>query len=586
MSRSSRAPARLISSKAQTKQAHLPSMSIEDDDDDDDDVEVDLDFKLRYRNSPKAQSVEVDEDEEENDFQASRSLRRGVRTTPSKPIVESNAFPKKTATTLATDVNKKKNGNDIDEIDGLRPQSDSRGMKTEKPGAVACDAGSLQSVTSDEVDDARRGLETLSVYPTTNDVMTDSSSSSTKIVSNSSGGKIDWPTRFKAYFKRLENNNQKSFTEDDVNQNSMMQRSVQTIYENDTLDEVRDLILCCMQSASTEPPDAAVRRVFESQAFHRLRISRGASNTENRPSYRIVPPKLPQVGNNNFINALLFLDFQRLAIGGGDGSIHIYNVLNNTCSFIMTDHKGSVNDMKLLHDGNICSCSNDNTIKIWSPGDGRCLRTLEGHSNWVLCLVITAKHRIASGSYDNTIRIWSMKGECLKILNGHTEAIYSLCTLSTGVLVSGSVDTTIKLWDLENGEIIETLEEHKESIMSLCAISDKDQFASGSLDNSIRIWSVAPSSTLYICTKILQGHEGGIRDLLELPDSGRLVSASDDDTIRVWDYNSEVCQKKLSVHKNRVRALTRDPDSPVSIVSGGGDRAVCFTNIDKFDDWT
>ena len=123
-------------------------------------------------------------------------------------------------------------------------------------------------------------------------------------------------------------------------------------------------------------------------------------------------------------------------------------------------------------------------------------------------------------------------------------------------------------------------------VMSLCAMSEKDQFASGSLDNSIRIWSVAPSSTLYVCTKILQGHEGSVRDLLELPESNRLVSASDDDSIRVWDYNSEVCQKKLSVHKNRVRSLTRDPDSAVSIVSGGGDRTVCFTNIDKFDDWT
>ena len=120
-----------------------------------------------------------------------------------------------------------------------------------------------------------------------------------------------------------------------------------------------------------------------------------------------------------------------------------------------------------------------------------------------LCLAVTQKHKIVSGSYDNSIRVLVMKGECLNVLYGHAGAIYSLCVLSTGVLVNGSVDTTIKLWDLDTGEIIETLEEHKESVMSLCAMSEKGQFASGSLDNSIRIWSVAPSSTLYVCTKIL-----------------------------------------------------------------------------------
>ena len=575
MSRSSRAPARLISSKAQTKQPYLPSMSV----DDDDDSEVDLGIKLNYRNSLKAQPLNVDEDEEDNDFQASRNLRRGVRTPPSHPIKAKQTMP-----ATSKEISRTKEEIEIEEIDKKLAQFDALVINTGKKEIDKHENGSnFHSSASDSVDDGESRVEASIASPIKG---LNASSSSSKSFSNISGGRIDWPTRFRAYFKRCESKSKKSTAENAISENNVKQQNIQAIFENDTLDEVRDLIFCCMQSTSTEPPDMAVQRVLESQAFHRLRMSRGALNTENRPSHKIVPPRLPQVGANNFINALLFLDHQRLVIGGGDGSIQIYDVLNNTCSMILTEHKGSVNDIKLLVDGNICSCSNDHTIKIWNPVDGRCIRTFEGHTNWVLCLAVTEKHKIVSGSYDNTIRVWVMKGECIKTLYGHAEAIYSLCILATGVLISGSVDTTIKLWDLEKGDVIETLEEHKESVMSLCALSEKDQFASGSLDNSIRIWSVAPSSTLYVCTKILRGHEGSVRNLLELPDSGRLVSASDDDSIRVWDYNSEVCQKVLSIHKNRVRALVRDPDSPVSIVSGGGDRTICFTNIDKFDNWT
>ena len=602
MSRSSRTPARSL--LQQTKLTRLPSMPMSSDDDDDDDDSVNVGFKPSYKNARKhAKTIadEEDEEDEEDDFQTARNLRRGDRTQPVRPNKAVPPKPKQTSSSpkkvssmsmTATETGKTKQELEIEEIDRQLALSDSQKMSAARAADHRDDRASFQSFASDVVDD--RGLETSLLSLTTDNAAVGSGSNSNRGVINVSGGKIDWPTRFKTHFRSSESKNKsyknvittKGNIDDDTQQQREQQQSSQEIFENDTLDEVRDLIFLCMQSASTEHPDTAVQRVLESQCFHRLRMSRGGVASENRPSSKITPPRLPQVGTNNFINAVVFLDYQRLVIGSGDGSIQIYNVIQNTCSLIMTGHNGSVNDVKLLVDGSICSCSHDHTIKVWGANDGRCIRTLEGHTNWVLCLAVTEKHKIVSGSYDNSIRVWVMKGECLNILYGHAEAIYSLCVLSTGVLVSGSVDTTIKLWDLETGEIIETLEEHRESVMSLCAMSEKDQFASGSLDNSIRIWSVAPSSTLYVCTKILQGHEGSVRDLLELPESNRLVSASDDDSIRVWDYNSEVCQKKLSVHKNRVRSLTRDPDSAVSIVSGGGDRTVCFTNIDKFDDWT
>ena len=204
----------------------------------------------------------------------------------------------------------------------------------------------------------------------------------------------------------------------------------------------------------------------------------------------------------------------------------LWNKHNCRCEFIAAEHTGAVNDIVILIDGSICSCSSDKTLKIWHQTEGSCIRTMEGHTNWVLCLSVTSTHKIVSGSYDNTIRIWVMKGECINILYGHDYGIYSLCVLSSGVLVSGSADAMLKFWDLETGIVIDTLEEHKENILCLTTISESiNCFASGSLDRTIRIWKPAPSSLYHECVKVLEGHTGCVRSLCELS-SNRLASAS------------------------------------------------------------
>ena len=53
--------------------------------------------------------------------------------------------------------------------------------------------------------------------------------------------------------------------------------------------------------------------------------------------------------------------------------------------------------------------------------------------------------------------------------------------------------------------------------------------ASGSKDNTIRIWNIENGQT----TNVLTGHNGQIGALTVLPD-GRLASGSSDWTIRLW----------------------------------------------------
>ena len=99
------------------------------------------------------------------------------------------------------------------------------------------------------------------------------------------------------------------------------------------------------------------------------------------------------------------------------------------------------------------------------------------------------------------------------------------------LLASGSHDNTIRLWDVPSGECLNALEGHTKSVCSLALSSDNRLLASGSSDNTIRLWDV-PSGK---CLNTLEGHTESVWSLALSSDNRLLVSGSHDDTIRLWD---------------------------------------------------
>lgn len=80
-----------------------------------------------------------------------------------------------------------------------------------------------------------------------------------------------------------------------------------------------------------------------------------------------------------------------------------------------------------------------------------------------------------------------MKGECASTRSGHTNGVYSLVCLPAGQLASGSEDNTIKLWDVSSGSSVTTLSGHTSVVVSLVVLPD-GRLASGSYDNTINLW--------------------------------------------------------------------------------------------------
>ena len=76
-------------------------------------------------------------------------------------------------------------------------------------------------------------------------------------------------------------------------------------------------------------------------------------------------------------------------------------------------------------------------------------------------------------------------------LKGHTDGVYCVAYSPDGkTLASGSVDKTIKLWSVATGKEQATLKGHMKEVSSVAYSPDGKTLASGSFDGTIKLWDM------------------------------------------------------------------------------------------------
>jgi WD40 repeat protein len=104
-------------------------------------------------------------------------------------------------------------------------------------------------------------------------------------------------------------------------------------------------------------------------------------------------------------------------------------------------------------------------------------------------------------------------------------------------VASGSSDNTLRLWDLATGETLRTLEGHTNGVSAVAVLADGSRALSGSFDNTLRLWDLATGETL----RTLEGHSNLVSSVAVLADSRRALSGSFDNTLRLWDLATGQC---------------------------------------------
>ncbi|AUS99286.1 serine/threonine protein kinase [Nostoc sp. CENA543] len=140
-------------------------------------------------------------------------------------------------------------------------------------------------------------------------------------------------------------------------------------------------------------------------------------------------------------------------------------------------------------------------------------------------------------------------------------------------IASGSSDETIKIWNLATGQEISTLNGHSDSV-KVAFSPDGRNIASGSSDKTIKIWNLATGQEI----RTLNGHSHSVRSVAISPDGRTLASGSLDKTIKIWNIATGQDIRTLNGHSWPVFSVAISPDGR-TLASGSRDYTIKIWNI-------
>jgi len=136
----------------------------------------------------------------------------------------------------------------------------------------------------------------------------------------------------------------------------------------------------------------------------------------------------------------------------------------------------------------------DNSAKVWDLSSGKCVRSFSSNDSDVnsVCF-FPSGHAFASGSDDSTARLYDLRAD--RELNKYKESkdispiTSSAFSTSGRYLFCGYDDTTCQVWDTLLGKKLWSLENHEQRVSCLGVNENGSAFATGSWDNTLKIWA-------------------------------------------------------------------------------------------------
>uniref|UniRef100_UPI0037E8326A coatomer subunit beta'-like n=1 Tax=Semicossyphus pulcher TaxID=241346 RepID=UPI0037E8326A len=216
------------------------------------------------------------------------------------------------------------------------------------------------------------------------------------------------------------------------------------------------------------------------------------------------------------------------------------------------------------------------TVVVWNHETQTMVKTFELCDLPVrVAKFVARKHWVITGADDMLIRVFNYNTlERVHMFEAHSDYIRCIAVHPTQpYILTSSDDMLIKLWDWDRKwSCSQVFEGHTHYVMEI-VINPKDnnQFASASLDRTIKVWQLGSKTPNFT----LEGHEKGVNciDYYSGGDKPYLISGADDRLVKIWDYQNKTCVQTLEGHAQNVTCVRFHPALPI-ILTGSEDGTV------------
>jgi WD40 repeat protein len=177
-------------------------------------------------------------------------------------------------------------------------------------------------------------------------------------------------------------------------------------------------------------------------------------------------------------------------------------------------------------------------VKLWDVATGKEVRPLRG-DNWLILFAAFTPDgkQIVSVSAGDTARVWDAdSGDEVRHFRCPHDAGNAVALSPNGkYLASAGEDSTadqprVRIYAVSSGREAATLTGHDSRIGCLAYSPDGKRLATGSSDQTVKLWDPTTGQELLTLT----GHTGHITGMAFSPDGRRLTSSTFDE-VRIWD---------------------------------------------------
>ncbi|TRY98943.1 hypothetical protein DNTS_016997 [Danionella cerebrum] len=223
------------------------------------------------------------------------------------------------------------------------------------------------------------------------------------------------------------------------------------------------------------------------------------------------------LGNPTPLNCVKFdPEGQLLAVGCWDGTVSLWNWLEQKNVAILLGHQSSVRSLSFSPSSSIlCSGCISGEVRLWSVAAAACVGSFHAHCGSTQSLSFLQGGNVLLSAGQDREKVWASDNLqvsmlCLMWMEGE----------GGDILLSGGMDHHIRVWERQ-GETLAPV---------------------GSFDNfTIALWLKSEltfkSLTDPTPVSILRGHNGGVTCLAFSPNGKELLSGGKDQALMIWNLN-------------------------------------------------